>query len=400
MNDDQASPVAACGRTHDALIVGAGPAGLALALSLAAMGLRIAVVERQQQSAIAMPRDDGREIALTHQSMRTLRTLGAAAGWSADEIAPIRAARVYNGRSARFLNFQDNRDGGGALGYLVSNHCIRRELYRRARDLAGIELLFDQNIAEFRIGAELAAARTASGWLRAPLLVAADSRYSETRRAMGIAASMHDFGRTMLVFRARHGASHHDTAIEWFDYSRTIATLPLQGDRSSIIVTLPGKEADELTALPQLQQQARVSRWLDGRLGELTLCSAAHRYPLVSAYAERFAGPRFALIGDAAVGMHPVTAHGFNFGLSGQHLLSSAIAAAHRSGGDIGAPWVLEHYARLHRQRTWPLYQATNAIARLYAADTGAARLARQLMISAAGHIGPLKRAIVRELRS
>ena len=35
--------------------------------------------------------------------------------------------------------------------------------------------------------------------IQAKLLVGADSRFSETRRAMGIAADMHDFGKTMMV---------------------------------------------------------------------------------------------------------------------------------------------------------------------------------------------------------
>ena len=34
-------------------------------------------------------------------------------------------------------------------------------------------------------------------------------------------------------------------------------------------------------------------------------------------YANTFVKHRFALIGDAAVGMHPVTAHGFNFRVIG-----------------------------------------------------------------------------------
>ena len=54
----------------------------------------------------------------------------------------------------------------------------------------------------------------------------------------------------------------------------------------------------------------------------MTLEGETHVYPLVSAYAERFVAERFALVGDAAVGMHPVTAHGFNFGAQSQHRLA------------------------------------------------------------------------------
>src|SRR5690606_10213590 len=62
--------------SEQVLVVGAGPAGLCVALALAARGMEVEVVERQRREALAMPAFDGREIALTHGSMRILRQLG------------------------------------------------------------------------------------------------------------------------------------------------------------------------------------------------------------------------------------------------------------------------------------------------------------------------------------
>lgn len=388
-------------KTHDVIVIGAGPAGLSLALSLAALDLRVAVIERQPREALAAPADDGREIALTHGSMRILRALGAAQGWSVSEISPIRAARVYNGRSARFLDFHSQAGDSGPLGYLVANHCIRRELYRCAASRAGIELLFNRRVLSCRAEPRQVVVETdADGALRAALLVAADSRHSETRRAMGIGALAHDFGKTMLVTRVAHSRPHQGVAMEWFDFGRTIATLPLCGRQSSLILTLPGFEAERLAAAEPAALEARLNQWLDGRLGELHLTCGVHRYPLVAVYARRFVGPRFALVGDAAVGMHPVTAHGFNFGLCSQKLLAETLAEERRAGGELGSDAALARYERAHRRRTWPLYQATNAIATLYALDAPPARALRSLMLGLGERVAPLKRAIVRELRS
>lgn len=52
-------------------IIGAGPSGLCFAQALAESGLRIAVLERQAETALASPAFDGREIALTHHSAQT-----------------------------------------------------------------------------------------------------------------------------------------------------------------------------------------------------------------------------------------------------------------------------------------------------------------------------------------
>jgi 2-polyprenyl-6-methoxyphenol hydroxylase-like FAD-dependent oxidoreductase len=49
----------------DVVIIGAGPAGLCFAKSLADLGLRSIIIERQSESTLSTPAFDGREIALT-----------------------------------------------------------------------------------------------------------------------------------------------------------------------------------------------------------------------------------------------------------------------------------------------------------------------------------------------
>ncbi|MET0289716.1 MAG: hypothetical protein ABW178_08820 [Pseudoxanthomonas sp.] len=115
-------------------------------------------------------------------------------------------------------------------------------------------------------------------------------------------------------------------------------------------------------------------------------------------YAQAFAGARFALVGDAAVGMHPVTAHGFNFVLQGQARLAAALKRALWSSPDPGARQPLQAYARAHRLATWPLYQATNAIATLYADDRRPTRVLRHAALRLAQGVAPFRRAIAAHL--
>jgi 2-polyprenyl-6-methoxyphenol hydroxylase-like FAD-dependent oxidoreductase len=56
---------------------------------------------------------------------------------------------------------------------------------------------------------------------------------------------------------------------------------------------------------------------------------------LVGVWSRRLVAQRFAVVGDAAVGMHPVTAHGFNLGLRSIDTLSHALIPAHQKGQDI-----------------------------------------------------------------
>ena len=121
-------------------------------------------------------------------------------------------------------------------------------------------------------------------------------------------------------------------------------------------------------------------------------------YPLVAAYARRFVGQRSALVGDAAVGMHPVTAHGYNLGLQSIASLVHALCEAREAQRDIGAAEVLAGYERAHRRDAAPIYHGTNAVARLYASTGAPQRLVRQLLLRGAQHLPPLKAAITARL--
>lgn len=110
--------------TYDIIIIGAGPAGLSFARSLADTELRIALIEKQSRKQIATPEFDGRDIALTHLSVRILKKLGIWARFEPDDRPPIKAARVLNGTSPYCLTFDSENESIDELGYIVSNHII------------------------------------------------------------------------------------------------------------------------------------------------------------------------------------------------------------------------------------------------------------------------------------
>ncbi len=124
------------------------------------------------------------------------------------------------------------------------------------------------------------------------------------------------------------------------------------------MVTLPGEQARALAALDETAFAAELERRYGGRLGRMQLAGSRHVYPLVATWARRFVGPRLPLpAGDAAVGMHPVTAHGFNLGLTSVERLADLARTALRQGRDLGDPALLARYQRRHRQGSWPLFQ-------------------------------------------
>ena len=385
--------------TYDLIVVGAGPAGLSFVRALEGCGLDIAIVEQLPRSMLADPPIDGRDIALTHRSEWILRDLEIWPHIPAEEVSFIRHAKVINGGSSYALHFDHRETGKDYLGSMVANNLIRRAAFAAFQEVAGVELIDGRSVVASGANEEAAWATLDNGrCLQAPLLVAADSRFSETRRRFGIAARMRDFGRSCIVCRMDHDEGHGDTAFECFHYGRTLAILPLAGRRSSVVITLPTDDAAEVMAMDEEAFNRDVAVRFAQRLGSMRLVGERHIYPLVAVYADRFFGRRFALIGDAAVGMHPVTAHGFNLGLRGAAKLAGEIRAARAKGADIGAARGLRRYHLAHDRVARPIYLGTNMLVCLYTDDRQPARFARNALLHLGNLLHPARHAIMRQL--
>jgi 2-polyprenyl-6-methoxyphenol hydroxylase-like FAD-dependent oxidoreductase len=133
-------------------------------------------------------------------------------------------------------------------------------------------------------------------------------------------------------------------------------------------------------------------------MGRMRRSSELFAYPLVGVLADRFTGPRCALVGDAAVGMHPVTAHGFNLGLLGAARLAEAVGEAAGAGRDVGSRSVLAAYERGHMRVALPLYFGTNTIVSLYTSESLPARVVRGALVRIGDSVHPVKRALASSL--
>ena len=384
---------------YDVVIIGAGPAGLSFARSLTDLPLNVAIIERSSRATLANPPEDGREIALTHQSVEIMKACGAWQRLPDKDISPIEAAKVFDGESSYSLNFDNTTEALSALGYLVPNHQIRKAYYEELISHPQIEVL-TETVVETITSDDNSGQITLNNGTRltAELIIAADTRFSEMRRQMGLSASLKDFSRSAIVCRMAHEKPHNQTAFECFHYGRTTAILPMNGNRSSIVVTVNSREAQHYAEMSDTAFNQNIEQKLGGLLGEMTLLGKRHTYPLVAVHAHQFIGRRFALIGDAAVGMHPVTAHGFNLGLKGQATLAKLIAHAIADGEAIASETLLKQYESEMMKTTRILYHGTNVVVGLFTNETLAAKVARKATLRLANNITPLKQLITQSL--
>jgi ubiquinone biosynthesis UbiH/UbiF/VisC/COQ6 family hydroxylase len=391
-------------KNYDIIIIGAGPAGLSFARSFKDTKLQVLVLEKSPLEKIAKPAPDGREIALTHLSLKIMTEQKTWQALPQEVISPIQYASVVNGDSPYSLDFDHKKAKVDALGYLVPNYQIRQAIYNEVVNLDNIEILTDVTVEDVNTDAETAFVSYVKStdanpeMVTAQLVVAADSRFSATRRKMGIPCQMRDFSRTAIVCRMQHELPHKETAYECFYYGRTMAILPMNNSVSSVVITMSSSAANTLMNMSDESFNLDIEHHFQNRLGKMTLLDKRYSYPLIAIHADRFYANRFAVIGDASVGMHPVTAHGFNLGLQGQHILATAIKDAATRGKDIASQRILKHYNFLHQQNTRPLYHGTNGIVTLFTSETLPAKLARKAMLHLANNAFPLKKLISNKL--
>ena len=384
---------------YDVIIVGAGPAGLSFACSLIDLNLKVLIVEKSTHPSIANPKPDGRETALTHNSLKILQKLGVWDLIDQSKVSPLKEAKVFDGDSDSLLNFAANKSSIDALGYLIPNHLIRNALYTKASKSENLTIINKLSVESVNTNLSSGKVSLSDGQIfESKLIVAADSRFSEIRRKMGIESIMKDFSKVMIITRVSHEKDHNQIALECFNYGHTLALLPLNGNISSVVLTVPTDEAGQMLKMDPEKFCKFASDGFNGSLGEMKQIGERFSYPLVGVYAQKFRSTRFALIGDAAVGMHPVTAHGFNLGLRGQDILSKSISKAFNTGRDIGSDDVLREFENKQIHLSRLMYFGTNGVVSLFTNDDAKAKKIRKLVLKFADRFPPIKSLITKHL--
>ena len=381
----------------DVAIVGGGPAGLCLARALDALDLKVAVFESAPSSALETPEPDGREIALTHVSKAFLESLGLWARLPEEHISELKDAAVYDGEDTEPMRITHEDGGRDCLGFLVGNQHIKKAAYEAIVEDTDVHLETEAVVESTQLvdghrTLQLADGRT----IEATLVVAADSRFSNLRRIAGIGSRMRDYGRSMLLARMEIDVDHDHVAWEWFAYDRNLALLPLNGQQASAVITLPHEKAQHLASVSEETFNETVTELYRNRLGPMRLKGKRHLYPLIGVWPDRLVDDSLVVLGDAAVGMHPVTAHGFNLGLKGVKILSVELAKV--SAEEVSDPDRLAAYQRRHRMASLPLYLATSAVVGLYSDDRLPAKIARRSLLRVANKLWPFRRAVARQL--
>lgn len=389
------SPPETLSRDAGVLIVGGGLVGASLAIALDAAGIPATLVEAAAPRADAQPSYDERNLALARATVNGLDAIGVWAH-AAAQATPIRHIHVSRAGEFGSARLDAARHGVEALGWTLPARELGAALLRRLDACtrltrcapAKLEAL-EPHAAGWR-----ARIRTAEGErvLDTPLLVGADGTESFVRARLGIEAERLDYEQTLFVATVTPERAHAHRAYERFSDAGPVALLPLAEGRCGLVLTVPGEQAEEVAALDDAGFIALAQRRFGWKLGHLARPGKRHPYAIRRVAAQRLAGPRAVLVGNAAQTVHPIGAQGFNLGLRDALTLAELVAGA----ADPGDAALLERYAARRAPDREGTMAMSHGLVRLACLEQPALAPLRSLALLACDRVAPLQSRLAR----
>ena len=332
------------------------------------------------------PSFDDRSTALSRSTQRMFEAMGL---WREIVAAatPILSIHVSDKGRFGFSHIDAEEQGVEALGYVVINRVLGGVLQSALENVAALETLCPARIVAANSGSGTVSVTIEDGGgkrgdISCDLLVAADGANSTVREMLGITAKQVAYGQRAVIGNLLTEKPLNNCAYERFTANGPLALLPVVDERAGFVWTVSEQEADRVLGLDDQAFLAEMQQAFGYRLGSFSKVGKRAAYPLVLSKALRLTAQRAVLVGNAAHGLHPVAAQGFNLGLRDVAALCDCIADTLRESSntaDIGSAELLARYAKWRNSDQKKLVGFTDGIVRLFNSSSPPLRLLRDV---------------------
>lgn len=385
----------------DIVIVGGGLSGLSIACLLGQEGMRVAVVDSADPHAPMT--GDERTTAISYGSSKVLEKAGV---WNELETrgCMIEDIKIYDGDSSLLLNFLSEEVQDKAFGWIILNSDIRNVLKNRIESLDTVQHIAPANVETFDVKKDyINVSMTNHKPIKTSLVIGADGRRSTVRDFLNIETRQWSYHQSAVICLAEHEHPHHNQAIEHFWPDGPFAVLPMvdgaQGQyRSSVVFTEHKRGGkDSLMDMDQQSFEAALQARFPGSYGKVKIIGKRTAYPLNLVHAEKYTGPRMALIADAAHGIHPIAGQGLNLGFRDVGCLAELLGDAFRNNSDLGSNLLLADYQRTRRFDNMSMVAVTDGLVRLFSNNIPPVRMARRFGLKAVSKLPFAKRFFMKQ---
>lgn len=386
--------------SFDVCIRGGGIVGRTLALLLAKERLKVALVVHDgpdpsaPDSAHCDKRSDIRAYALNQKSKTLLDSLRC---WpDAAHATPVLTMQVLGDDGGEVI-FNAADTDSDALAWIVDVPALQTQLAQATQ--------FQPQIQQFNAPQS------------ALLTVVCEGKASQSRAEFGVEFDVMPYTQRAIAARLFCELPHHQAARQWFAHESILGVLPMGpleplesaaedvsktplGNSVAIVWSAEEARALALMDLDEADFAKAVQDACHGRFGRMVLSTRRTLWPLqlarTQAWVGRNAGGAWALAGDAAHTVHPLSGQGLNLGLADVAQLASLLAGRDywRSVADEK---LLRRYERSRKVDAALLSGATDGLQRLFARTGSNWASLRNLGMNGFERSGPLKIWVTRQ---
>ena len=369
-----------------------------LALLLDQARFRVALVGSAKAETAGDEKHDVRAYALNAASKTLLESLRV---WpDTAHATPVLGMQVHGDTTGR-VNFSAAEHGSEALAWIVDVPALEAQLLQAVKYQPLI------TVVEQVASAHLQNLNTA---IRRDLTVICEGKNSATRDELGVEFDVTPYHQHAIAARLAGTLPHGNQALQWFKNGEILAFLPLSepnqtypGNSVALVWSVAEERAKVLMALNAEEFAAEVSIHSEHALGEMTLYSERAVWPLQLARADKWVGKHpvlgsWALAGDAAHTVHPLSGQGLNLGLADVAELASALGAIRgkeywRSVGDVK---LLRRYERARKLDALALGTVTDGLQQLFARSESPLQALRNWGMQGFERSGGLKQWVIK----
>lgn len=362
--------------------------GTCLGLALAPLKLKVAVVEAVARSAPSQPSFDERSTALSRSSQRMFEAMGL---WPQIVAAstPIDSIHVSERGGFGFAHIDAAEQQLEALGYVVINRVLGGVLQEALATVSNVDIFCPGKISAVAANSDFNVITVdepgRSFELKSRLLVAADGAKSNVRDMIGISAACTDYEQWAVIGNLLPEKAHRNRAYERFTGDGVVAILPIADQRVAFVWVRPPDAAKAMLAAGDAEFLHSIESAFGRRLGRFSKVGARAAYPLALSKSNGLYAGRGVVIGNAAHGLHPVAAQGFNLGLRDVAALCDCIVDSRSDddndyhGFDCGKSAILENYATWRASDHKKVVRFTDGVVRLFADQRPSVRILRNI---------------------
>jgi 2-octaprenyl-3-methyl-6-methoxy-1,4-benzoquinol hydroxylase len=380
----------------DFCVVGGGMVGSAVALGLAKIGFKIAIIEPYMPVAFESKQPpDMRVSAISLTSEALLQDLGAWSHINNMRVCPYKRLSVWDRPSCR-TDFDSKSIEQPHLGHIIENRLVQLGLHAAISDNQNVVFYENLKVTNITSIDDSQVTLEDGQIIQAKILIGADGGNSAVRDAVNIGVQGWQYAQQALGIQIKTYDVQQDITWQQFTADGPMAFLPLYDGFASLVWYHNAQDIIRLKSLPKIKLKQHILQHFPADLVDFEVLDVAS-FPLTRMHANQYFKGNTVLIGDAAHTINPLAGQGVNLGFKDVSALLSVIneeLAVHDRSMILQSNhychW-LKKYEIARRRDNLVMMSAMDLLYSTFSNSNMPLKMLRNLGLMLANHSGPIK---------